>query len=242
MSVVDRRADAARQAYRDEAARAKRDAHVERHLPLVKRILRRVAAGLPTSVDMESLESAGVLGLLQAAQQYDEKHEVDFEKFAARRIEGEIIDELRRNSPLSQRVLTHLRLVRRAMDQLGTKASAEELAEHTQLTVKEVDEALAATNVANIWHSEDMDVLMFGVFDWHDYRPELPVERAELVEALTTALMSMEEKDRLVITLYYFEELTLQEIAKLIDMTESGVSRLRKRLIGELGAKVRQLI
>ena len=242
MSVVDQRTLTAHRAYQDEAARAKRDALVERHLPLVKRILRRVAAGLPSSVDLESLESAGILGLLQAAQQFDESLDVDFEKYAARRIEGEIIDELRRNSPLSQRMLTHLRLVRKAMENIGTRATPEELSALTRLTVKEVQEALAATSAANIWNSDEMDLLMCGVLDWQEHRPELPVERAELVEALTKALMSMDEKDRQVITLYYFEELTLQEIAELIDMSESGVSRLRKRLVTELGAKLRQLM
>jgi RNA polymerase sigma factor for flagellar operon FliA len=216
----------ARQTYRDESLKETRDALVLTHLKLVRRILDRLACDLPSGVDIDNLESAGILGLMQAASQYDATRNIPFVAFARKRIRGEILDELRRNSPLPQRVLANIATVRRSMERLGFDASLEEIAADAGLTEQEIEETLLSMRVASARSYEESDFLMHGVRDNRSVQPDQALEYDEIRGSLADAIESLPRNERLVVSLYYFENCTLKEIGKSMNLSESRISRL----------------
>ncbi len=200
------------------------DPLVVENMDFVRHILGRLLVELPTGVDEENLLSAGTLGLIEAARGFDPDRGVAFRTFAYRRIRGAIIDELRRNCPLPQRVLENLSLVRSARMQLMPPATAEEIANHTGLSVAEVQECVEASRLTapHAWGAEE-DSSYRG---HRSVRPELTLELAEAREQLTRALERLPERERMTLTLYYLEGLRLKEIGEVLELSESRVSRI----------------
>jgi len=200
------------------------DPLVVENMDFVRHILGRVLVELPTGVDEENLLSAGTLGLLEAARGFDPDRGVAFRTFAYRRIRGAIIDELRRNCPLPQRVLENLSLVRSARMQLMPPAAAEDIANYTGLSVAEVQECVEASRLTapHTWGSEEE-----SSHNRHrSVRPELSLELAETRDQLTRALERLPERERMTLTLYYLEGLRLKEIGEVLELSESRVSRI----------------
>src|SRR5438105_15672875 len=110
------------------------------HLALVRHVIGKLVAGLPRGVDVENLESAGTLGLVEAAQQFDPDRGVAFKSYAYKRIRGAILDELRRNCPLPQEMMERVALIRKAHRELPRPVTLEALAESTGFTLDEVAE------------------------------------------------------------------------------------------------------
>src|SRR5579862_9811346 len=136
------------QHYNQEAAKTRRDQLILAHLPLVKHAIGRLVGRLPRGVDAENLESAGILGLVEAANRFDPERGVKFETFAYSRIRGAVVDEMRRNSCLPQQMLEHVATVRRAYQQLPAPATVECLASATGLSEDQVSDCLAAMRLA----------------------------------------------------------------------------------------------
>jgi len=224
-------------AYRQAAARDERERLILGHLEDVLHILGRIAARLPGEVDRQNLESAGVLGLVEAAGQFDPTRGVEFGAFARLRIRGAILDELRRNCPLPQRMLKRIALVRQAHLRLDPPVTAVALSHLTGLSVEDVEECQHAA--AMIRQEPWTDELSDSLADFHC--PEGAgldsVARQEDRARLANAIEQLPERERLVVTLYYLEDLRLREIAALLKLSESRVCRLlaqAERLLKQL--------
>ncbi len=193
------------------------------HLDYVRHVLGRIVVELPRGVDVENLEAAGVLGLVEAAGQYDPSRGIAFTTFAFPRIRGAIIDELHRNSPLSHRMHQRWRVIREAYPRLEPPVSPEDLARATGLREDDVIECLQAIRLTNpdTWHAE------MGAFS--PCEPEAPlseIEQEEERRLLTEAIMQLPLQQRTVVTLYYLEDLRLKEIGEVLGLSESRISRV----------------
>ena len=224
--------------YRQVAARDERERLILDHLEDVRHILGRVAARLPASVDRQNLESAGVLGLVEAAGQFDPSRGVDFGAYARVRIRGAILDEMRRNCPLPQRMLKRLARVKQAYLRLDPPATTQAVAHFTGMTANEVEECLEAASVTRTepWN-EDLTVHLADRRA-PDGRAEHAVDITEIKRQLADAIEQLPERERLVITLYYLEDLRLKEIGETLNLSESRVSRILTRAENRL----RQLV
>jgi RNA polymerase sigma factor for flagellar operon FliA len=224
--------------YRQVAARDERERLILDHLEDVRHILGRVAARLPAGVDRQNLESAGVLGLVEAAGQFDPTRGVDFGAYARVRIRGAILDEMRRNCPLPQRMLKRLARVKQAYLRLDPPATTQAVAHFTGMTAHEVEECLEAASVTRTepWN-EDL-TLRLADRRAPAGRAEHNVETTEIKRQLADAIEQLPERERLVITLYYLEDLRLKEIGDALRLSESRVSRILTRAENRL----RQLV
>ena len=211
------------QEYSRTAEQTARDELVVNHLWLVRHIMGKVSARLPSGVDVENLESAGVLGLVEAAGRFDATRGVDFKSFATLRIRGAIFDEARRNCPLPQEVMQRVSQVAKAQESLSGSVSVDELATATGLSPDEVLDALIAMPLIQVRSLEHVDHDPTG---HRDGSPEAAAEREEQKQLLADAITSLPERERLVVTLYYMEDLRLKEIGQVLNLSESRVSRL----------------
>lgn len=227
------------QAYQRQAEQQRRDDLIVSHLPLVKHVIGRLIGEVPPGVDLENLESAGVLGLVEAAAKFDPTRNAQFKTFAYLRIRGAIVDEMRRNSPLPQHVHTRLTAVRRACRTLPHPITVEAIAAATGLSEDEVADTLAAERVAKTmsWEqaSESSGLEPAGACE----EPGAELERGEAIQQLTEAIESLEPKERIAVTLYYKEDLRLKEIAEVMKLSVSRVSRLLSKATFELGERLK---
>ena len=200
-----------------------RDELVVNHLWLVRHLTGKVMARLPSGVDVENLESAGVLGLVEAARRYDASRGVDFKSFASLRIRGAIYDEARRNCPLPQEVMQRVAQVAKAQEQLPSPVTVDDLVTATGLLKDDVLDALLAMPLIRVQSLEQIidDPTRHG-----DTAPDATAERSEQKRLLASAIAALPERERLVVTLYYLEDLRLKEIGTLLKLSESRVSRL----------------
>jgi RNA polymerase sigma factor for flagellar operon FliA len=237
--IQDAAMQAGTQTYQEQAARARRDRLILDHLPLVKHAIGRLVGRLPRGVDAENLESAGVLGLVEAANRFDDERGVKFETFAYPRIRGAVVDELRRSSCLPQQMLEQIAAIHRAYQQLPAPVTPENLAAATGLSEDQVADCLAAMRLSRV---VSLDKLARSA--QHEPRsacaiPDVGAEQAELRELLAAAIAALPERRRLVVTLYYLEDLRLKEIGDLLGLSESRVSRVLDAALFELGESMR---
>ncbi|WP_238537511.1 sigma-70 family RNA polymerase sigma factor [Zavarzinella formosa] len=225
--------------YRRAPQAKTRDELIVSHLPLVKHVLGRLVGELPSGVDIENLESAGVLGLVEAANKFDPDRNAQFKTFAFLRVRGAILDELRRNCPLPQHVLERVTKIRRAYRDLPAPVSVEELSRATELTVDEVTDTLAAMRMTKMvsWE-QTAQPNGLGLME-NAEPPEAELERWERIQMLTDAIESLDERSRMVITLYHKEDLRLKEISVIMKLSESRISRILTAAMFELGERVR---
>jgi RNA polymerase sigma factor FliA len=214
------------QTYRDLAWQSRRDQMILENLALVRHLVGKLTAELPPGVDVENLEAAGVLGLVEAAANYDPEREARFKTFAYLRVRGAILDELRRNCPLPQPMLETLAQVRAAYRTLPAPVTVAALATATGLSEDEVADCLAAVRLTRMVSlSPDSQGWATRLDDRGD-RPETPLERAEEAQLLDEAIALLPERERLTVTLYYREDLRLKEISTVLGLSESRVSRI----------------
>ncbi len=214
-----------RKAYETASLHHQRDELIVAHLEFVRHILGKVAANLPEGIDIENLESAGVMGLVEAAQQYDFNRGVSFKTFSYSRIRGAIIDELRRNCPLPQQVLQQVARIRSALEQLEPPATPEIIARQTNLTVAEVENCLQAMRLTRPGSWDENAVSQHHTKDAND-APEAPLELNESKKVLSECIEKLPDQERIVVTLYYMEDLRLKEIGRVLNLSESRVSRI----------------
>ena len=209
--------------YSVTATQSARDELILNHLWLVRHLVGKLAARVPPGVDIENLESAGLLGLVEAAQRFDPTRGVDFKAFAALRIRGAIIDEARRNSPLPQELLQHVKLVSKAQEQLAPPITIEALSSLTGLTADQVLDALTAIPLTQV---KSLDPTAEELSRVTSDASASEMERDDERRLLADAITSLPERERLIVTLYYKEDLRLKEIGEMLGLSESRVSRL----------------
>jgi RNA polymerase sigma factor for flagellar operon FliA len=225
-------------AYSQLAEQTRRHALIESHLGLVRHILGKLVAQLPPGVDVENLESAGALGLVEAANKFDPERGIKFETYAYTRIRGAILDELRRNCPLPQHMLERVARVRKAYEALPHGATTAELATASGLSDDELADCLAAVRLTRVASWEAGDALDARLADRTE-SPDAQAERDEQKQLLADALEALPERERLVVTLYYMEDLRLKEIGSVLNLSESRVSRLLNAALFQMGEYMR---
>lgn len=225
--------DAAVRAYQSTTQKELRDQLVLEHLDYVRHLLGRMLTTLPLFVDADNLEAAGVLGLVEAAGQFDPRRGVEFKTFAYHRIRGAILDELRRNCPLPQHVLQQWSEIRSAWEKLGDRATPAALAEACGVSEGDVEACLEAIRLAQPeeWRDE-LSAWNRGGCD--QTAPDRELDDAEQQRVLADAIERLPERLRIVLSLYYLEDLRLKEIGEVLGVTESRVSRLLARAQMEL--------
>jgi RNA polymerase sigma factor for flagellar operon FliA len=215
-------------------------------LPLVRQIARRAVSYLKPPLSFEDLVSAGTVGLLKAARDFDASHQAEFKTYAYIRVKGTILDELRRASLLPAGVNRQLRsaleLSRRIAQQTGAPPTDEELAEQLGLAVEEV---YALFESARARHFVSLDALEEEQPSLGDLlataageAPDRLLEKAELVEQLSRALQELDERRLQIIVLYYQQHLTMKQIADVLEITESRVSQLHASALFSLSVKL----
>jgi RNA polymerase sigma factor for flagellar operon FliA len=237
--------------FRRTGDKALRDRLILTYAPLVKYVAGRLGSGLPAHVDEGDLVSYGLLGLISAIERYDPDRDIKFETYAIMRIKGAIIDELRALDWVPRSVRARARQIERAIAELeaklGRAPTDEEIAGKVGLSVEELEESLTDISRSSIaaldelWSVSgegDQVSLLDTLEDESGPRPSQALDETELRETMADAISRLPEREKLVITLYYYEELTLREIGEVLGVTESRVSQLHTKAVLRLRSRL----
>jgi RNA polymerase sigma factor FliA len=218
---------------------------VRQHADLVRRIAHHLAARLPSSVDVDDLIQAGIIGLLEAARHYSGDRGASFETYAGIRIRGAMLDELRQTdwAPRSghRRVREAAEAVRAIEQASGRDARETEVAEHLGISVREVheimhDAARCQVMSLNVGGEDGNET-----FDCPDPAggPLEELQQREFREALAEAIGELPERERLVMSMYYDDEMNLREIGEVLDVSESRVCQIHGQALVRLRARLK---
>src|SRR4051812_45327421 len=229
-----------------------RERLVVAYSPLVKYVSGRMASGLPAHVEESDLISYGLVGLISAIERFDLDREIKFETYAITRIKGAIIDELRSLDWVPRSVRSRAREIERANQKLEHKLqrapSDEEMSAELQMTVDEFQEALLQISNSTVaaldelWSvsdaSGDQVSLLDTITDENAPDPAAVVDQAELKDRVADAISRLPEREKLVVALYYYENLTLREIGEVLGVTESRISQLHTKAVLRLRSRL----
>jgi len=233
-----------------ETATEERERLILEHLPQVRLIARRIHDRLPESVSLDDLISTGVVGLISAINNFDPSLNVKLKTYAEYKIRGAILDSLRGLDWAPRQKRRRAKQIEAAVasaeQRLHRTPTEEEIAGELKLTLDEYREWLLEVRGVNLGSLEYVtgqeggrDLLKY-ISDNEESWPSHIVERAELERLLAEALEKMPYIERTVLTLYYYEELTLREIAKIVNLHESRVSQLKSQAILRLRSNLRK--
>jgi RNA polymerase sigma factor for flagellar operon FliA len=224
---------------------------VEIYLPLVKYNGERIWARLPEGVELDDLISAGVFGLMDAIDAFDLSRGVKFETYCVPRIRGAMLDELRTMDWVPRLVRSKASKLNEALKtleaRLGRQPSEAELAAELQISVEELEKMMLDANAVNLislnkkWYETDSykDVREIDILE--DKKGEDPTRRIQKNDLMRLVTKGLNRNERLIIILYYYEELTMKEIGATLDLSESRVSQMHssivQRLQGQLGRR-----
>ena len=224
---------------------------VEQYLPLVKYNGERIWARLPEGVELDDLVSAGIFGLMDAIDAFDLSRGVKFETYCVPRIRGAMLDELRTMDWVPRLVRSKASKLNEAMKtleaRLGRAPSEQELAEHMQISLAELEKMVLDASAVNLislnkkWYETDSykDVREIDILE--DKKGEDPTRRIQKNDLMRLVTKGLNRNERLIIILYYYEELTMKEIGATLDLSESRVSQMHssimQRLQGQLGRR-----
>lgn len=228
-----------------------RDQIVAEYAPLIKYIAQKIAARLPANIELDDLISSGVIGLMDAIEKYDSSRDNKFKTYAEFRIRGAILDELRAQDWVPRSVREKAKMLERAYSKIehdkGRPATDEEVCAELNVSQEEYHDLLNQVRSVSLLSYDDLNNLSKG-----DRRsimgaseggksatPFAEVNVAHLKRMIAEAIRDLPEKQRLVLSLYYYEDLNLKEIGKVLDVTESRVSQLHTQAILRLRAKLK---
>jgi RNA polymerase sigma factor for flagellar operon FliA len=266
--VIDEAAIAAEEAARNAAAltqlwtdykttgeRSYRDRLILHYAPLVKYVAGRVRSGLPNNVESADLVSYGMFGLIDAIDKYDTTRQIKFETYAINRIRGAIIDELRSLDWVPRSVRSKAKDLERAHAALEAELkrapSEAELADRMGLTRPELAKMMSQVSFTNVVALDEVthggsdrgDRMTLGdlLEDPRAPDPEAEFETEEMKILLAEQIAALPEREKVVLTLYYYERLTLAEIGSVLGVTESRVSQIHSKSLLDLRARLQQI-
>src|SRR6516165_1266149 len=235
----------------DQSSKELRNLLIEKYLPLVRYNAERVWAKLPDGVDLNDLISAGVFGLMDAIEAFDLTRGVKFETYCVPRIRGAMLDELRTMDWVPRLVRSKASKLNEALRtleaRLGRTPNENELAERMEISVAELEKMITDANAVNLislnkkWYETDSykDVREIDILE--DKKGEDPTRRIQKNDLMRLVTKGLNRNERLIIILYYYEELTMKEIGATLDLSESRVSQMHSsivdRLKGQLGRR-----
>jgi RNA polymerase sigma factor for flagellar operon FliA len=223
---------------------------VEIYLPLVKYNGERIWARLPEGVELDDLISAGVFGLMDAIEAFDLSRGVKFETYCVPRIRGAMLDELRTMDWVPRLVRSKASKLNEAIKTLeakhGRTPSETELAQHMEISVPELEKMMVEASAVNLislnkkWYETDSykDVREIDILE--DKKGEDPTKRIQKNDVMRLVTKGLNRNERLIIILYYYEELTMKEIGATLDLSESRVSQMHSSIVQRLQGQLRR--
>lgn len=229
-----------------------REQIIEKYIPLVKHIAGRVMLGKTRYMEYEDLVSHGIIGLIDAINKFDKSKGMQFSSYATIRIRGAMIDEIRRNRPISKGAMEKLAKYNKAMEKLQLLLSREptvqELAMELEISKEEVLEVegyinyMSVVSLDTVVFSDDDEMTIMGLVEDKDSpSPHESYEDIEKVQVLANCIDKLKENDKIVVNLYYYEGLTLKEIGQVLNVSESRVCQLHSRAIRNLREEMKKV-
>jgi len=232
----------------DQSRKDLRNRLVERYLPLVKYNGERIWSRLPEGVELDDLVSAGVFGLMDAIDAFDLSRGVKFETYCVPRIRGAMLDELRTMDWVPRLVRSKASKLGEATKtleaKLGRHPTEQELATHMGMAVEELERMILEANAVNLislnkkWYETDSykDVREIDILE--DKKGEDPTRRVQKNDLMRLVTKGLNRNERLIIILYYYEELTMKEIGATLDLSESRVSQMHSSIVSRLQSQL----
>ncbi len=218
---------------------------LEQHTVLVKRIAYHLLARLPASVQVDDLIQSGMIGLFEAANNFDNSKGASFETFAGIRIRGAMLDEIRRGDWTPRSVHRNSRMISEAIKQLeaqfGRDVSDIEVAEKLDISLNDYHHILSEVSTGKILGIDDLGVSEDAIKLSEDCIADDPyqsIEQSAFKKGLAQCIKSLPEREALVLSLYYDEELNLREIGQVLDVSESRVSQIHSQAMHRLKARM----
>ncbi|MFM2482650.1 RNA polymerase sigma factor FliA [Celerinatantimonas sp. YJH-8] len=219
---------------------------VARHSPLVKRIAHHLMARLPASVIVDDLIQAGMIGLIEASRNFDGSKGASFETYAGIRIRGAMLDEIRRGDWVPRSVHKNSRMINDAITAVerekGRDAKDVEVAAHLQVSLTEYHAMLSDVSSGRILGIDDLGVSEDVITNDDSRNQNYPLEgfaNERFQQALTECIQGLPEREALVLSLYYDEELNLKEIGEVLSVSESRVSQIHSQALARLKVRMR---
>lgn len=227
-----------------------RNSIISKSMPLIRSIIGKISRPDQPLTQREDLESAGIYGLLQSMDSYDHERNIQFNTFAYYRIRGSIVDYLRSIDQLPRKQRKNYGEVQNVIDQksqlLGREPSDEEIAEELDMEIDDYYKLLSNVQQRNVLSldSPAYDEESNSRYDFHEdpdsETPDLNMERQERTEALQKKIGQLKERERLILMLYYYEDMTMSEIALLLELTEARISQIVGKLLLKLKSELAQ--
>jgi len=233
--------------YTSTGAQSRKD-WVEQYAPLVKRIAHHIMAKLPASVEVDDIIQAGMMGLMDAVNRYEETQGAQFETYAAQRIRGAMLDELRSCDWLPRGIRKNMRTIEKAMhaleQKLGRQPSEQEIASQLQMPLAEYQQMLQEARGHQLVYYEDYsegdDEHFLDRHAGHSHPSPLEnLVEEDMRERLIDAIEDLPEREKLMMGLYYEQDLNLREIGEVLGVSESRVCQLHTQAIARLRAMLR---
>ena len=228
-----------------------RDAFFRKYMTLVKYVAGKVAAGMPGNIEFDDLVGFGQFGLLDAINKYDPEKNVKFKTYAVTRIRGSMIDELRVLDWVPRSVRQKAREIEDAIVQvesrLGRPASDAEIADAMGISEEEFQQTVmrvsgtSVLSLDDVWYSgDDSDHVSIGdsIESPSSFNPDVIVEREEIRRVIIESIKELPKKEKMVLVLYYHEDLTFKEIGQVLNVSESRISQLHTKANMRLRAKL----
>lgn len=221
-------------------------AFIERYSSLVKRIAHHLMGRLPPNVLLEDLIQAGMIGLLEAQKNYDPTKGASFETFAGIRIRGAMLDDIRRGDWVPRSVYKNSRRITEAISflegELGRDPMDQEIAEHLEMTLEQYHQALNDVNCGRLIGMDDLGVSEDAIASEEAREENLPFQGVvddNFRHSLAEAIKTLPEREALVLSLYYDEELNLKEIGAVIGVSESRICQIHSQAMQRLRSKLK---
>jgi RNA polymerase sigma factor FliA len=232
-----------------------REEVIKRYSPMIKYVANRIAMRLPPHIEVDDLISVGVLGLMDAISKYDSSRGAKFKTYAEFRVRGAILDELRALDwvprSIRQKASAVEKVVRSLESKLNRLPEDDEVAKEMDMSLDQFYRTIDETKSVPVFSLEDLGIakesgeqqsLLDCLAGKADADPQTQIRLVELKEIIAKAIDTLPEKERLMVSLYYYEELTMKEIGAVLDITESRVSQIHSKAVLHLRTKLKSII
>lgn len=232
-----------------------REEVIIRYSPMIKYVANRIAMRLPPHIEVDDLISVGVLGLMDAISKYDSSRGAKFKTYAEFRVRGAILDELRALDwvprSIRQKASAVEKVVRSLESKLRRLPEDDEVAKEMDMSLDQFYRTIDETKSVPVFSLEDLGIakesgeqqsLLDCLAGKADADPQTQIRLIELKEIIAKAIDTLPEKERLMVSLYYYEELTMKEIGAVLDITESRVSQIHSKAVLHLRTKLKSII
>ena len=240
--------------YRNNKYPKIREYFIQKYAPLVKYVAGKIAVGMPHNVEFDDLVSYGTFGLLDAIEKFDPSKEVKFKTYAMTRVRGAIFDELRNIDWIPRSIRQKAKQIEKIIieleNKMGRTVEDQEIADELELSLEDFHQLVSKISgtslisLNDVWYGKD-DFEELSVLETIESpintNPDTIIEREEIKDIIVEAIKKLPEKEKKVVVLYYYEDLTLKEIGEVLEVTESRVSQLHTKAIMRLRGRLSQM-